>query len=227
MPGMSVMAFRGPGDPWKWMPRSRARAFAMVCSSPELLRPKYECLPDSIMKLPGFWQANLVQRGFPLPQWVRLALTRVKVLSSMSGPISPGKAIPLSEGEPRSGNAFAALRHRNFQLYFAGQLVSNAGTWMQVIAQGWLVYQLGHSELTLGLVSFASAIPSLLTLPWGGVVVDRMPKRTLLIITQSGAMLLAFILAFLSFTGLVQQWHIVALAAGLGLVNSFDSPGRQ
>ncbi len=145
----------------------------------------------------------------------------------MSGPISPGKAIPLSEGEPRSGNAFAALRHRNFQLYFAGQLVSNAGTWMQVIAQGWLVYQLGHSELTLGIVSFASAIPSLVTLPWGGVVVDRMPKRTLLIMTQTGAMLLAFILAFLSFTGLVQQWHIVALAAGLGLVNSFDSPGRQ
>ncbi len=145
----------------------------------------------------------------------------------MRGPISPGKAIPLTESEPKSANAFAALRHRNFQLYFAGQLVSNAGTWMQVIAQGWLVYQLGHSEFTLGLVSFASAIPSLVTLPWSGVVVDRISKRTLLILTQTGAMLLAFILAYLTFTGRVQQWHIVALAAGLGLVNSFDSPGRQ
>ncbi|MGZ6317240.1 MAG: MFS transporter [Anaerolineales bacterium] len=124
-------------------------------------------------------------------------------------------------------NAFAALRHRNFQLYFAGQLVSNAGTWMQVIAQGWLVYQIGHSELALGAVGFASAIPSLVATPWGGVVVDRVPKRTLLILTQTGAMLLAFILAALVFTGLVQQWHIIVLAAGLGLVNSFDSPARQ
>jgi MFS family permease len=124
-------------------------------------------------------------------------------------------------------NVFAALRHRNFQLYFSGQLISNAGTWMQVIAQGWLVYQLSHSELTLGLVGFASAIPSLIATPWGGVVVDRVPKRTLLILTQAGAMLLAFILAALAFTGLVQQWHIIVLAAGLGIVNSFDSPGRQ
>ncbi|HEX8993563.1 MAG TPA: MFS transporter [Anaerolineales bacterium] len=126
-----------------------------------------------------------------------------------------------------STNVFAALRHRNFQLYFSGQLISNAGTWMQVIAQGWLVYQLTHSELALGLVGFASAIPSLLATPWGGVVVDRVPKRTLLILTQTGAMLLAFILAALAFTGLVRQWHIIMLAAGLGLVNSFDSPGRQ
>jgi len=127
----------------------------------------------------------------------------------------------------KRGNAFAALRHRNFQLYFGGQLISNAGTWMQVIAQGWLVYQLTHSDLALGIVSFASAIPSLLVTPFGGVVVDRVPKRTLLILTQSGAMLLAFILAGLTFSGLVREWHIVALAAGLGLVNAFDSPGRQ
>ncbi len=98
---------------------------------------------------------------------------------------------------------------------------------MQVIAQGWLVYQLTHSDLALGVVGFASAIPSLLASPWGGVVVDRMSKRTLLILTQTGAMLLAFILAALAFTGLVREWHIVVLAAALGLVNSFDSPGRQ
>ncbi len=129
--------------------------------------------------------------------------------------------------EQSSPNVFAALRHRNFQLYFSGQLISNAGTWMQVIAQGWLVYQLTHSELALGVVGFASAIPSLLATPWGGVVVDRVPKRALLILTQAAAMLLAFILAALAFTGLVQEWHIIVLAAALGLVNSFDSPGRQ
>ena len=97
-------------------------------------------------------------------------------------------------------SAFAALRHRNFQLYFGGQLVSNAGTWMQVIAQGWLVYQLTHSDLALGVVGFAAAVPALIVTPWGGVVVDRVPKRTLLILTQSGAMILAFVLAALVFT---------------------------
>ncbi len=126
-----------------------------------------------------------------------------------------------------TSNTFAALRHRNFQLYFGGQLISNAGTWMQVIAQGWLVYQLTHSDLTLGIVGFAAAIPALLVSPFGGVVVDRVPKRALLIITQASAMMLAFILAALTFLGVVQEWHIILLAAGLGLVNAFDGPGRQ
>ena len=128
---------------------------------------------------------------------------------------------------PADASPFAALRHRNFQLYFGGQLVSTAGTWMQVIAQGWLVYQLTHSDLALGIVGFAAAIPSLLVTPWGGVVVDRVPKRMLLIATQAGAMLLAFVLAVLAFTGVVREWHIVLLAAGLGFVNAFDAPARQ
>ncbi len=132
----------------------------------------------------------------------------------------------IGSSEP-SRNAFAALRHRNFQLYFGGQLISNAGTRMQVIAQGWLVYELTHSDLALGIVGFVAAIPALVITPWGGVVVDRVPKRTLLILTQSGAMVLAFILAALVFTGVVQEWHIVALAAALGFVNSFDAPARQ
>lgn len=127
----------------------------------------------------------------------------------------------------RLPKAFVALRHRNYQLYFGGQLVSVAGTWMQIVAQGWLVYELSHSELTLGVVGFASAIPALLISPWGGVVVDWMPKRTLLVVTQVAAMLLALILAALSFTGLVQVWHVVALSAALGAVNAFDGPARQ
>jgi MFS family permease len=126
-----------------------------------------------------------------------------------------------------TGNPFAALRHRNYQLYFGGQLISNAGTWMQVIAQGWLVYQITHSDLTLGIVGFAAAIPSLLVTPWGGVAVDRIPKRALLMLTQSGAMMLAFALAALAFTHMVREWHVVLLAAGLGFVNAFDAPARQ
>jgi MFS family permease len=128
---------------------------------------------------------------------------------------------------PSADSTFAAMRHRNFQLYFGGQLISNIGTWMQIIAQGWVVYQIGHSELILGLVAFASAIPTLLISPWGGVIVDRVSRRNLLIMTQVGAMLLAFALAALSFAGIVKEWHVIILAALLGVVNAFDAPARQ
>jgi MFS family permease len=127
----------------------------------------------------------------------------------------------------RLPQTFRALQHRNFQLYFAGQLISVAGTWMQIVAQAWLVYQLSHSELMLGIVGFAAAIPSLLVSPWGGVVVDRVNKRNLLVVTQASAMVLAFILAALTFAGIVQVWEIIVLAALLGLVNAFDGPARQ
>jgi MFS family permease len=134
----------------------------------------------------------------------------------------------LSQAQPaRVPRTFRSLQHRNFQLYFAGQLISVAGTWMQVVAQAWLVYELSHSELMLGIVGFAAAIPSLIVSPWGGVVVDRVNKRNLLVVTQASAMVLAFILAALTFTGLVQVWEIIVLAALLGLVNAFDGPGRQ
>ncbi len=148
-------------------------------------------------------------------------------------PVSEKSASPvepiLSSAPPRTdGNTtFIAMRHRNYQLYFGGQLISNIGTWMQTIAQGWVVYQLGHSELTLGLVAFASAIPTLLVSPWGGVVVDRVSRRKLLMATQSGAMVLAFILAALTFTNVVKEWHVIILAALLGVINAFDAPARQ
>lgn len=130
--------------------------------------------------------------------------------------------------EARSGlRAFRALRHSNFRLYIGGQLVSLAGTWMQSVAQGWLVYQLSGSPATLGIVGFASAIPVLLVGPWAGVVVDRVDIRRLLILTQVGAMLLAFALAVLTFTGLVEVWQVVVMAALLGVVNAFDGPARQ
>jgi MFS family permease len=127
----------------------------------------------------------------------------------------------------RLPQTFRSLQHRNFQLYFVGQLISVAGTWMQVVAQAWLVYQLSHSELMLGVVGFAAAIPSLLISPWGGVVVDRVNKRNLLVVTQAASMLLAFILAALTFTGLIQVWHVVLLAGLTGIINAFDGPARQ
>jgi MFS family permease len=134
---------------------------------------------------------------------------------------------PVVVQRPATSQTFSAMRHRNFQLYFGGQLISNIGTWMQIIAQGWVVYQLGHSELTLGLVAFASAIPILVISPWAGVAVDRVSRRSLLIMTQTGSMLLAFALAILTFTGVVKEWHVIILAALLGVVNAFDAPARQ
>ena len=135
--------------------------------------------------------------------------------------------IPVRSSSARVPKTFKALQHRNFQLYFGGQLISVAGTWMQAIAQAWVVYQLTHSDFWLGVVAFAAAIPGLIITPFGGVIVDRVPKRRLLVITQSSAMILAFILAALSFLNVVQVWHLVALAFGLGIVNAFDGPGRQ
>ncbi len=134
---------------------------------------------------------------------------------------------PLTPPPSRVPETFRALRHRNFQLYFGGQLVSVAGTWMQIIAQGWLVYRLTHSEWTLGVVGFASAIPALLVSPWGGVIVDRVSKRNLLVVAQAAAMLLAFIQAALSFTNQTEVWHVILLAVGLGFVNAFEAPARQ
>ncbi len=149
----------------------------------------------------------------------------------MENPIAERSGKPIEPieagGLPARQGTFAAMRHRNFQLYFGGQLVSNIGTWMQVIAQAWVVYQIGHSELVLGLVAFASAIPVLLITPWAGVIVDRMSRRTLLMMTQTGAMILAFIMAALTFTNVIQEWHVIVLAALLGVVNAFDAPARQ
>jgi MFS family permease len=140
----------------------------------------------------------------------------------------PGNAVFFGTPPRRAiSSTFAALGYRNFRLYFGGQLISNIGTWMQSIALGWVVYQISHSELTLGLVAFASAIPILLISPWAGVIVDRVSRRNLLIMTQFSAMLLALILAALTFKNIVQEWHIIVLAALLGVVNAFDAPARQ
>ncbi len=120
-----------------------------------------------------------------------------------------------------------ALTHRNFRLFFGGQLLSLTGTWMQNVAQAWLVYKMTGSSLMLGTVGFASNIPVFLLAPVGGAVADRHNRHSIIVATQTTAMLLAFVLAALTLTGRVQVWHVVVLAALLGTVNAFDIPARQ
>ncbi len=124
-------------------------------------------------------------------------------------------------------NTFTALRYPNYRLWFIGQLASLVGTWMQTTAQGFLVYQLTGSPAYLGYVGFASGVPVWLFTLYGGVITDRISRRKLLLITQTAMMLLAFILAALTFTGLVQAWQIIVLSFLLGTANAFDAPARQ
>jgi MFS family permease len=120
-----------------------------------------------------------------------------------------------------------ALRHRNFQLFFSGQLISLTGTWMQTVAQSWLVYRLTHSSLLLGAVGFASQFPVFIVAPAGGIVADRYHRHRVVIGTQIASMLLAFALTGLTLTGYVEVWHVFVLSALLGVVNAFDIPARQ
>lgn len=122
---------------------------------------------------------------------------------------------------------FIALRYRNYQLWFEGQLVSLVGTWMQNTAQGFLVFQLTNSPAFLGYVAFATGLPSWLFTLYGGVIADRIPRRRLIVITQASMMALAFTQAWLVFAGLIQPWHILVLAFFLGIANAFDAPARQ
>lgn len=124
-------------------------------------------------------------------------------------------------------NSFAALKYYNYRLWFVGQLASLVGTWMQSTAQGFLVFQLTGSPVYLGYVTFAAGLPTWLLMLYGGVVIDRMSRRNLLVITQTAMMILALILAVLTFAGLVQPWHILLLAFLLGIANAFDAPARQ
>ena len=128
---------------------------------------------------------------------------------------------------PRWATTLRALRHRNFQLFFSGQLISLIGTWMQNVAQAWLVYRLTGSALLLGAVGFSSQIPVLLIAAIGGTTADRVNRQRLVITTQVASMILAAVLAWLTLSGRIEVWHIFVLAALLGVVNAFDIPGRQ
>jgi MFS family permease len=133
---------------------------------------------------------------------------------------------PSEKRSLRWQETFAALKHYNYRLWFGGQVVSLVGTWMQSTAQGYLIYQLTGSAFYLGLVGFVGGAPSLLFTLFGGVVADRLPRRKLLVITQTSMMILAFILAGLTFTQTVKPWHVLVLAFLLGVANAFDAPAR-
>jgi MFS family permease len=137
------------------------------------------------------------------------------------------KTIASAGGATRLPQALRALRHRNFQLFFGGQLISLTGTWMQSVAQSWLVYRLTGSVMLLGFVGFAGQIPVFLLAPLGGASADRRDRRRTLVATQAAAMALAFVLAALTLAGRVQVWQVFVIAALLGLVNAFDIPARQ
>ena len=122
---------------------------------------------------------------------------------------------------------FRALQHRNFQLFFVGQLISLIGTWMDTVAEAWLVYRLTGSSLLLGTVAFAGQIPVFLLAPVGGMVADRWNRRSIVVATQTASMILAGILAALTLSGRVKVWEVVALASLMGVVNAFDIPARQ
>jgi len=126
-----------------------------------------------------------------------------------------------------SHETFSSLYIRNYRLYYLGQMISTSGTFMQSVAQAWLVLQLTHSGTALGITSALQYVPILVLGPYGGVIADRFPKRQILYITQSISGVLALILGVLTATGLVRVWMVYILAFCLGLVTIFDNPARQ
>src|SRR5579859_2344378 len=152
----------------------------------------------------------------------------------MQKTITPGDkegSIPAPIVEQKQAHSllrtFIALRHRNFRLFWFGQMISLIGTWMQSTAQAWLVLVLTHSALLLGVVGALQFLPVLVLALFGGVLADRLPKRKVLLFTQSFAMIQATIMWVLVATGHIQVWHIMILACLLGLTNSLDMPTRQ
>jgi MFS family permease len=135
--------------------------------------------------------------------------------------------VPRQGGLSKFSMALRALRYRNYRLFFAGQLVSLVGTWMQMIAQSWLVYRLTGSSFLLGSIGFASQIPIFLLAFVGGTVADRYNRHRIIVGAQAASMLLALILSALTLTNTVRIWHIFVLSALLGIVNAFDMPARQ
>src|SRR6476660_6694288 len=121
---------------------------------------------------------------------------------------------------------FSALKHRNFRLFFTGQLISFTGSWMTTTAQGWLVYQLTGSKALLGVVAAAASAPMLLFSTLGGWMADRYPKRAVIVVTQLCSMFVSLTMAALVWTKIVQPWHIIALAIVSGITMAFDMPAR-
>ena len=139
----------------------------------------------------------------------------------------PRRPLPSLRAGFALANGARALRHRNYRLFFGGQLVSLVGTWMQTVAQAWLVLQLTRDPFLLGLTAAIQFLPVMLFGLFGGLIADALPKRRTLIATQASQMLLAFALFALTQAGVVEVWHILLLATLLGVTNAVDMPTRQ
>ena len=143
-------------------------------------------------------------------------------------PLMEAEALAEPRGAARTlADTFRSLRNYNYRLFFFGQMISLTGTWMQTIGQAWLVLDLTHSPLALGTVTMLQFLPISLLVLFGGVIADKVPKRRLLVLTQTAAMTQAFAMAFLTWSGLIALWQIYVLAAMLGLTNALDNPTRQ
>jgi MFS family permease len=129
--------------------------------------------------------------------------------------------------DDQSSRLLRALRHRNYRLFFSGQSVSLVGTWITRIATSWLVYRLTGSALLLGVVGFCGQIPTLVLSPFAGVLIDRLDRHRILVITQFFSMLQSLALALLALPGIIKVWEILALQVVQGVINAFDTPARQ
>jgi MFS family permease len=127
----------------------------------------------------------------------------------------------------RLPHALRSLAKRDIRLFFAGQAVSLAGTWMQSVAQAWLVWRLTRSSEMLGLVHFLGQVPVFLFGIWAGSIADRHPRRRVILVTQANAILQATLLAALTLSGVVRPWHVLVLSAMLGMTYAFEIPARQ
>jgi len=144
----------------------------------------------------------------------------------LSSNLPPGTTEGSEAARPRR-RALRALRHREFRIFWAGLIISVMGTWMQMAAQGWLVLELTNSPLSLGVVGACASFPMLVFSLPAGVIADRIAKRNIVLVTQTAAMMQAFALAALVYSGLVQVWHVMVLAGVLGTINAFDMTTRH
>ena len=164
---------------------------------------------------------------FPARLMSRLSFRQAEQsLDQLATPERGGIAKPAVP--PVGGDTFRAIRNnRNYRLFYFGQAVSLSGTWMQTIAQAWLVIELTNSKVALGTVTMLQFLPITIFVLFAGVIADRVPKRNFIVCTQTLAMIQAFILTVLVWSGAIQLWQLYILAFTLGVANAFEQPTRQ
>jgi MFS family permease len=165
-------------------------------------------------------------RGGP-PNLTLAMASKPELAVAQEAAAAAGRATRLPNLDLSRYRTFRAFKHRNYRLYYTGQIISLTGTWMQSVAQGWFVLQITDSKVALGTVTMLQFLPITIFVLFAGVIADRVPKRNFLFLTQGIAMAQAFVLAALVWTGNVQLWHIYVLALVLGMANAFEQPTRQ